>query len=113
MLIDYRNHARSALMVSVGATDDMNRLLPITVTDIGYGGVGLRAQRMAVIGSVLTFSLLLPGARRMIHVEARVICNRDFGRMGCEVVRIPAVDLDILHTWLKQKTVVKEPAVPV
>ena len=113
MLVDFRNHARWALMVSVAATDDTNRLVPITVTDIGYGGVGLRVQPTPEIGRVLTFRLLLPGASRMIHIEARVIWNRDFGRTGCEFVRIPPVDLDILHTWIKQKTIVKGPAVPV
>jgi hypothetical protein len=111
MLVDYRNHSRWALMVSVPATDDMGRLVPTTVTDIGYGGVGLRTQRTLDIGSVLTFRLLLPGAKRAIGVEARVIWNRDFGRTGCEFARIPPVDLEILHTWLKQKAIVKEPAV--
>jgi hypothetical protein len=111
MLVDYRHHARWALMVSVAATDDTDRLVSVTVTDIGYGGVALRSQQTLEIGTVLTFRLPLPGATRTIGVQARVIWNREFGRMGCEFARIPPVDLDILHTWLKQKAIVKEPAV--
>src|SRR5205085_11460387 len=33
MLIDHRRHARHALMTSVEATDDNNRILPLMLTD--------------------------------------------------------------------------------
>jgi hypothetical protein len=111
MLVDYRRKARHALMTQTTATDDCNNPIAITVMDIGYGGVGLRLQKELTIGQVLTFRLELPGARKEIHIEARVLWTRDFGRTGCEFVRIPPVDLDVLHDWLKEKIRVKQPSV--
>ncbi len=111
MLLDYRRHARRALMISVTATDDSGRKIPVTVMDIGYGGVGLRVRWESNVGQVLSFPLLLPGANKAIHIEARVIWKRDFGRTGCEFVRIPPADLSVLHDWLKQKMTIKQPAV--
>ena len=98
-------------MISVTATDDSGRKIPVTVMDIGYGGVGLRVTWESNIGQVLSFPLLLPEANKSIHIEARVIWKRDFGRIGCEFVRIPAVDLSVLHDWLKQKMKIKQPVV--
>ncbi len=111
MLLDYRRHARRTLMISVTATDDSSHQVPITVMDIGYGGVGLRVRHETQIGQVLSFSLPLPGAKRPVYIEARVLWKREFGRMGCEFVRIPPVDLSALHDWLKEKIVLKQPAV--
>jgi hypothetical protein len=79
--------------------------------DIGYGGIGLRVRDEVHIGQVLSFRLSLPGAPRAVHIEGRVLWKRDFGRTGCEFVRIPPVDLNVLHSWLKEKMVVKQPTV--
>jgi hypothetical protein len=111
MVLDYRRHARTALMLSLTATDDHSREVPITVMDIGYGGVGLRVRHELHIGQVLSFPLVLPGRKKAIHIEARVLWKRDFGTAGCEFVRIPPVDLSILHDWLKEKIVIKQTAV--
>jgi hypothetical protein len=111
MLVDFRHHTRCALMSSVTAMDDCHRVIPVTVMDIGYGGVGLRVRQELQIGQVLSIPLLLPGTKRALHLEIRVLWTRDFGRTGCEFVRVPPVDLNILHDWLKQKITVKQPAV--
>ena len=111
MLVDYRHKARCPLMTPVTATDDHNNRIPVTVMDISYGGVGLRLQKELEIGRVLTFRLDLPGARKDIHIEARVLWSRDFGRTGCEFIRIPPVDLEVLHNWLKEKITFKRPSV--
>ena len=110
MLLDYRRHARRALMISVTAIDESSHEIPVTVMDIGYGGVGLRIRRESHVGQVLSFPLLLPGANKTIHIEARVLWKRDFGRTGCEFVRIPPVDLSLLHDWLKRKITIKRPS---
>jgi hypothetical protein len=113
MLVDYRLHARCALMIPVTAKDDNNRVIPLTVMDIGFGGVGLRVRQEIQIGQILAFRLLLPGASKTIYIEARVVWARDFGRMGCEFVRVPPVDLNVLHDWLKQKITVKQSTLPI
>jgi len=53
----------------------------------------------------------LPGARREVLVNVRVLWTRDYGRIGCEFVRIPPVDLIVLHDWLKERSRVKKPLV--
>lgn len=110
MLIDYRRHARHALMVPVEATLADGQEMSLLVTDIGDGGVGLSTKEELVVGGdVLSFRIPLPGASRQIHVHARVLWVREYGRAGCEFVRIPPVDLLILHDWLKAKSQVKKP----
>ena len=111
MLYDYRRHARYALMSSVQATDDKKRPVDLTITDIGDGGVGLISKEEFSIGDVLSFQLLLPGAKRPIYIEARVRWTRDYGAAGCEYLRIPSVDLTILHEWLKNRIQIKKPLV--
>jgi PilZ domain len=107
MVADYRRHARYALMVRTTATDDCGSSIPITVMDIGLGGVGLRVQTPLQLGRVLAFHLLLPGATRSIYIQARVLWTREFGTTGCEFVRIPPVDTDTLTDWLMERLRVK------
>ncbi len=109
MLCDYRRHARYALMSFVQATDQNNRCVNITITDIGDGGVGISSKEEFSIGDVLSFRVLLPSAERAISIEARVQWTRNYGAVGCEYLRIPPVDLNILHGWLKGKTQIKRP----
>ena len=109
MLRDYRRHVRYAVMTPAVARDTNNRLLPITITNIGDGGIGLSTQEGIAVGDVLSFCLPLPGARRAIHIEARILWTRDYGIAGGEFVRIPPMDLDILHDWLKLKCEIKKP----
>jgi CheY-like chemotaxis protein len=113
MLRDYRRHARYALMISVIATAGENRLVPLTVTNIGDGGIGVSTRESLSVGELLSLRLPLPGARRAIYVEARVLWTRDYGVCGCAFMRIPPVDLDILHDWLKAKCQIKKPLLPV
>ncbi len=113
MLYDYRRHARYALMSSVEAKDQNQRSVDLTITDIGDGGVGLISNEEFAIGDILSFYLLLPGTERAIHIEARVQWARNYGALGCEFVRIPPVDLGILHDWLKSKTQIKKPLVEI
>jgi len=113
MLYDHRRHARYALMNSVQATDQKKRSVEVTIIDIGDGGVGLTSREEFAIGDVLSFHLLLPGANRPIFIEARIQWARNYGAAGCEYVRIPPVDLNILHDWLKSKTQIKKPLVEI
>jgi hypothetical protein len=109
MLHDYRRHARYALMSSVQATDKNNRSVDVTITDIGDGGVGLSSKEEFAVGDVLSFRLLLPGSPRPIYIEARIQWTRNYGAAGCEYLRLPPVDLNILHDWLQSKIQIKKP----
>ena len=111
MLRDHRLHARYALMVSLWATDQNNRALDVVVVDIGDGGMGLSTKGKVVVGDVLSMRVLLPGATRAIYIEARVRWTRQYGVAGCEYLRIPPVDLNILNDWIRSKSRVKQPLV--
>jgi hypothetical protein len=113
MLYDYRRHARYALMSSVQATNEDNRSVDVTITDIGDGGVGLSSKEEFAVGDVLCFRLLLPGTPRPIYIEARVLWTRNYGASGCEYLRIPPVDLNILDDWLRSKAQIKRPLVAI
>jgi hypothetical protein len=109
MLYDYRRHARHAVIIPLTAVDNYNCPVPITIMDVGYGGIGLHLKKPVQIGEMLSFHLLLPETRRSIYVQARVLWTREFGRAGCEYVRVPPVDLTILHDWLVERIQVKKP----
>ena len=109
MLLDYRRHVRFALMIPVVAKDNAGKCLSVSVVDIGDGGVGLSTREKLTVGDVLSFRLLLPGAAKDIFVQTRVMWTRDYGRVGCEFLRIPPVDLTILLEWLRGKSQIKKP----
>ena len=109
MLLDYRRHTRHALMIPLVAKCGDGRAMSVTITNIGYGGVGLSTTQELVIGDVLSFRLLLPGAPKDILVCARVLWTFEQGRAGCEFMRLPPVDLMILDEWLKAKAQIKKP----
>lgn len=111
MLQDYRRHARHLLMAPVVAKNDQSRTVPVTILDIGDGGVGISSKEEFIVGEALSFRLLLPAAERDIHIQARVLWTQGSGRVGCEFLRIPPVDLSILHTWLKNMMQVKKPLI--
>lgn len=111
MLQDHRQHTRYPLMSSLTATHQDGRPVPVTVTNIGEGGVGLNTKQLIVRGDVLSFALLLPDTDTPIHIAARVLWVRQYGAVGCEFVHIPSADLDIVYNWLKHKCQIKKVAV--
>jgi hypothetical protein len=113
MVQDHRRHTRCALMMSAKAADESSRVLPVTVLDIGDGGIGLVTKSEVTSGDVLSFHLLLPGAIREIYIQVRVLWTKEYGRAGCEFVRIPPVDLTILRDWLRSKIKIKKPRIAI
>jgi len=125
MLRDYRKHTRFALMAAVQATDNNNRILSVIVTNIGEGGVGLTtntnigeggvgptSKEKLTIGSIVSFRVPLPGLSSKIDIQARVLWTRQYGAAGCEFVRIPPSDLQVLHAWLESRYRFKKPLIP-
>jgi hypothetical protein len=126
MLKDHRKHTRFALMSPVLATDENEQTLPVTVTNIGEGGVGLTTnanigddgrgfitKKKLAIGSIVSFRVPLPGLGKEIYIQARVLWTRQYGAVGCEFVRIPPSDLQALHAWLESRYRFKKPLIPV
>lgn len=111
MLLDYRRHARYALMMPVVVTFQDGRTAGITITDIGDGGVGALSREPIEVGDTFSFRVWLPGTVRQIIMTVRVLWTRGHGRAGCEFLRIPPVDLMILHEWLKSKVCIKRPRI--
>ena len=109
MLYDHRRHTRYALMSKVTVTDERGRSIEAIILDIGDGGVGISVKEEFAVGDVLCFRLLLPGADRTIYIQARVQWTRAYGALGCEFLRIPPVDLNILSDWLTGKNQIKKP----
>jgi CheY-like chemotaxis protein len=113
MLYDYRRHTRYAVMSTVSATDEKGRVVNVMVLNIGDGGVGLSTKEEFKIGDTLSFRLLLPATDRSIYIQARVQWTRTYGAVGCEFLRIPPVDLNILHDWLTNRNQIKKPVVEI
>lgn len=113
MIYDHRRHARHALMSAVRATDETNKPVDMTITDIGDGGIGLSIKQELNVGDTLSFHFLLPGTDRAIYIQARVRWTRGYGAIGCEFLRIPPTDLNILHDWLTRKNQIKKPLVAI
>jgi hypothetical protein len=113
MLRDHRINVRYPLMVTLTATGEADKTVPVTVTDIGDGGVGLNTKAQLTIGETLSIRLPLPGLKRDIYMQIRVLWTREYGAAGCEFLRLPQVDSDILHDWLKGKSQIQKPLIAV
>jgi CheY-like chemotaxis protein len=111
LLQDYRQHTRCVLMRSLIAKNQNGRSVPITVENIGEGGVGLSAREFLSLRDVLSFPLLLPGTEMPIDIAVRVLWLRQYGAAGCEFVSISQAHRGLLHDWLEQKCPVKKPLV--
>lgn len=111
MLLDYRRHVRYALMMPVVATFQDGRTAGVTITDIGDGGVGALTCDPIEAGDTFSFLVWLPGTVRQIILTVRVLWTLGRGRAGCEFLRIPPVDLMILHDWLKSRVRIKKPRI--
>lgn len=108
MLRNFRRRARCALMMPTMATGQDGRMFPTVATDISNGGIGLKAKARLSTGDVLLFRLLLPGTRQPILIRSRVVWTREYGRAGCEFLRIDPPGGKMLHDWLKQRLQVKK-----
>jgi glutaredoxin len=113
MLYDYRKHTRFAVMAKVIATDVDQRTVPITVTNIGQGGVGVTTTESLRVGSILSFRMRLPELKNEISIQARVLWTRPYGAAGCEFAHISQFDLQLLHAWLESRYRIKKPLIPV
>jgi response regulator RpfG family c-di-GMP phosphodiesterase len=113
MLRDYRKHSRFAVKREVVATDDDNRTLQITVTNVGEGGVGITSIETLRIGGILSFRMRLPELINEIAIQARVLWTRPYGAAGCEFVHVPPFDFQLLHAWLESRYRIKKPLVAI
>jgi hypothetical protein len=113
MLLDHRLNARYPVMTRAQLRDDSGRTISATITDIGEGGVGLSSKEQIEVGSVLTFTIQLTEIAMPLHIQARVIWNREYGTAGCEILTMPPRERDVLLAWLKAKARVKQPLIPV
>jgi hypothetical protein len=111
MMQDFRKHTRFALMTPVTATDENDRELSLTVTNIGEGGVGITTKESVGIGSTLLFRLRLPDLTHEITIRSRILWTRGYGVGGCEFVNIPDFDLQLLHAWLESRYRIKKPLI--
>jgi PilZ domain len=111
MMLDYRRTARYTLMMPVIATFNDGRTASVTITDIGDGGVGILCRDPLSMEDTFSFRVWLPGTVRQILLSVKVLWTREHGRGGCEFLRIPPVDLMILHDWLKAKVQIKKPRI--
>ena len=103
MVREYRKHTRFAVMERVEAVDDEHRSVPITVTNIGEGGVGITSVESLRIGCILSFGLRLPELANQISLQARVLWTRPYGAAGCEFAHVSPFDLQLLHAWLESR----------
>lgn len=111
MVREYRKHTRFAVMTRVDAVDSEKRLVPITVTNIGEGGVGLTTIETLRIGDLLSFRLRLPDSVNEISIQARVLWTRPYGAAGCEFAHVSPFDLQLLHGWLDSRYRFKKPLI--
>lgn len=113
MVHDFRKHVRYAVMAPVQVTDGHKRMLAVTVTNIGEGGVGLSTKDSLSVGDTLSFQLRLPETQRDLSIRARVLWTRGYGAAGCEFVRISSVDRQVLLDWIKGRCRIKKPLINV
>jgi hypothetical protein len=65
--------------------------------------VGLALDEKLPIGTILFFAVPLAGVKCEIHVQARLLWTREYGVAGCQFVRVPPGDLQVLYAWLESR----------
>jgi PilZ domain len=110
---DFRRHMRYAVTTHVVAVDGNNRTIPLTVTNLGDGGLGLTTKEKLAAGNLLYLSIALPGSGKEITIQARVLWTSQFGAAGCEFTRIPPADLEVLLNWLRSRCRIKKPLIDI
>lgn len=113
MLLDYRLHARHAVMVGGTAKDANGHSFAIMVTDLSERGVGIRNSAQIIVGSTLLLKVPLRDTPTPLQFTVRVVWTRGYGTAGCEIVDMPPVDHGMFRDWLKARTQVKKPLIPV
>ena len=113
MALDYRVSARFALMANVVAKDKSGRRIPVTVTDIGEGGIGFASKETLIQGDELSLILPLPQAPVPLHIQTRILWTRDYGTAGGYFLSMPPFDRHLLSSWFRAKTQVKKPRISV
>lgn len=111
MLLDYRMHARHAVMVCGTAKDENGQSFAIMITDLSERGVGIRNSVQVGVGSALSLRVSLRDAPMPLHLSVRVVWTREYGTAGCEIVDMPPIDRAIFRDWLKARTQVKKPLI--
>jgi hypothetical protein len=110
MVRDYRRYARHAILNVVTAMrEGGGPYLPVTVTNISEGGVGLFTTENLEIGEVLMFPMLLPSTTSSIHIRARVVWTNKPCMAGAQFMNLSAPDLRVLYQWLWSRCQVKGP----
>lgn len=111
MVRDLRRQIRLPVMTSSVAVDMRERSLPVKVLNLGDGGVGLSCSQGLAAGDILSFSISLPGLRKEISVEARILWSQPNATAGCEFVRISHADLEVMLDWLRSRCQIKKPLI--
>jgi hypothetical protein len=113
MIYDDRRHARYALMSALSARVDNDLSLDVTITNVGYGGLGLSIKQELPVGETISFHLLLPGPNSAVYIQAHVRWARRYGALGCEFLSIPAVDLSLLPDCLTSRNQIRKSVVEI
>jgi hypothetical protein len=111
MLQNHRRYTRYALMTSIVATDKNDRAIKMIVTDIGYGGLGLSVRETLTVGDLLACHLRLPGTKKTIDIQVRVLWTRRHGVVGCKFIRVPPQERRILLDWLEHRSRIRKPLI--
>ncbi len=113
MLLDYRMQSRHAVMAGGTANTETGLAFPIMVTDISEGGVGIKNSEPVPVGSMLLLKFPLRDAPMPLHIRARVVWTRGYGTAGCEIIDMPPDERVVFRDWIKARTQVKKPLIPV
>lgn len=113
MLLDYRMHARHAVMVCGTAKDENDQSFAMMVTDLSEKGVGIRNSVPVAVGSTLLLKVPLRDAPMPLHLSVRIVWTRGYGTAGCEIMDMPPADRAVFRDWLKARSRVKKPLIPV
>ena len=103
MVAERRHERRYTVRWLVSAADVDGNPVPVTMTDLSEKGIGLRVSRAVLPDDVLKFKLLLPGTKKIIPFEARVVWTGPDQNAGAEFVEISPASSAVLREWLQDK----------
>lgn len=99
---EQRKYARVPLDISVGVSKlSSSKQFVAKATNIGAGGMALATNSEVSVGTVVEFSLTLPGEKKPFSGQAKVIWEDSQGRAGVQFTYLSPAVRELLEQWLQ------------
>jgi c-di-GMP-binding flagellar brake protein YcgR len=98
-----RRYYRYPLQIPIHLSSSSRSEFVATSVDISEGGMALASPVPLQVGEKVKLKLALPGAERSSTIDSEVGCSDNAGRVGLQFLRVPAIVVEQLQSWIADR----------